>query len=51
MIDRRDRCENGSDVLVAYVILCIGATRVLAWRTDPRDTIFKYVASSRRSML
>ena len=41
--DRRVGCRIGNDVLVGYVVLCIGATRVLAWKANSRETKFKYI--------
>ena len=42
-IDRRIGCGNGKAALVAYVVLCIGGTRVLIWETGEKDTKFEYI--------
>ncbi len=43
ILDRRICCETGEDVLIAYVILCVGATRVLSWEITSMKTKFTYV--------
>jgi hypothetical protein len=43
VIDRRIGCGSGKATLVAYIVLCIGGTRVLAWETGEKETKFEYI--------
>jgi hypothetical protein len=44
--DSRLRCEEGSAQLLGYVIICLGGTRVLAYKVDSKETKYCYVATS-----